>query len=160
MQEGQIVVWSDRHFKRDGEKMLARSKPVRLAIDELSAEVDFCQECDDDLVLPLRELLRALGSRTEQAENEADVTAVRALCQLCQTWMDVRSRSTHSRNKHPDMRPGAVEWRYGEDVEELWLCMCGVTFPTFRGRSAHVRRASPECGILDPDVTQEPKRPD
>lgn len=164
MQEFQIVRWCDWHLKRDGEKVPAkRSTP--LAVDNENAEVDLCPSCEEQIAGPIRELLKAIGSRVERPEPKEESedgtrAPVLSQCPLCPRWMDVRSRTGHVKGKHPGMSPGEIDWRYSEDFDQVWACGCGLTFPAARGRDMHVRRGDkPECLIPEGDTPLPAKRP-
>lgn len=149
----------------DGVKIPGLKQAVPLAVDGEQAEVDACPDCDSRHLEPLRRLLKVIGSRTEHAGGADDSPqperdAAMSQCPICPSWMDVRSRLGHAKKVHAHLNPGEIDWRYGEDVNEVWLCTCGLTFPSFRGRNMHARRTDhPNCNIPENDVTQEPKRP-
>lgn len=164
MQEVQVVRWCDWHLRRDGVKTPALKRPVTLGIDDSKADTDLCSECDELLAGPLRELLKAIGSRTEQGESKREVDKdgkprLMVQCPKCPLWIDVRYRNSHVRSKHTGLRNGQIDWRYDETVDEVWACTCGLTLPTFKGREMHVRSKGEGCSIPERDAPIPPLRP-
>lgn len=169
MQEVQVVSWCDWHLKRDGVKVPARNdERTKLGVDDMVADTDLCLECEGLLAAPLRELLKAIGSRTERPEPKKELpdgsrAPVMSQCPECMIWMDIRSRTNHVEVKHPELKPGEMDWRYGEDVEQVWSCTCGVTFPAAKGRDMHVRHVKNKdngiCSIPREDMPMPAKRP-
>lgn len=168
MQEVRIVRWCDECLKSDGIKVPAGGGR-QISIDDMKADIDLCEEHDKTYIHPLLSLLKAIGSRTEQPApkpSEDDDSGRRppmlAQCPIDGTWMDVRSRVSHTALKHEEYgSAGKIDWRFGEQFAEVFLCTCGLAFPAQRGRDMHSRHknSTPECGIPEDDSPVPPLRP-
>jgi hypothetical protein len=182
MREVQTVFWCDWHMKTEGVRKLAGPSPHNVQIDGVEAELDFCPECAQKILGPLHDLFEAIKSRAHKVEQPQlpapseppkptltkppepvrsdESQRVKTQCPLCRTWMDVRSRTSHVRKKHPQIPASKIDWRFDESIPQVWLCGCGMPFATARSRAKHVdRRVSMECSKplnAEPVATQRP----
>ncbi|XVQ06987.1 hypothetical protein ACQP1W_30660 [Spirillospora sp. CA-255316] len=172
MQEVVIATYCDRCYQAD-QTRTETSFTVEVNIGADQARLDLCSRCDQDLLDPVRELIRTraaaqraldrsaggvpAGSTSdteetgERAQRPNSNVAVR--CGQCQAQIALRSRGNHARNSH-GCKPQDITWSFGEEVTEVWVCTCDLAFPTEHGRNAHARRTG--HALPDPSGPQPP----
>jgi hypothetical protein len=155
MRQPVILAFCDNCLVEKGVKVAA-GYSGSLTLDGAESEIDLCDVCDAALLAPVRKLQAAIGHRTTYAAAAEDTSRTTTLtrCPLCGNWMDVRNRAKHVKDKHADSAAGELDWRYNDTVKEVWLCDCGLTFPSKVGRGMHARKS--DHGLPVPDEAQEP----
>ncbi|WP_285493476.1 hypothetical protein [Actinomadura sp. NBRC 104425] len=148
MQEVLIVTYCDRCYQDDQTKNDA-AHTVEVSIGTDQARLDLCPRCDEELLAPLRELLRTRGPAQRALEKAAGNGAeqrparvrpdVSVRCGECDTQIALRNRGSHSRASH-GCDPQEIQWYFGDDVTEVWACSCGLAFPNEHGRTTHAHR--------------------
>jgi hypothetical protein len=165
MQEVVIATYCDRCYQADQTKT-ETSFTVEVSIGGDRARLDLCAGCDQDLLDPVRELIRTraaaqraldrsagsspdtqdtgdsgntgnTGQSRQNAPRPTSNPTVR--CGQCQAQVALRSRGNHARNSH-GCKPQDITWTFGEEVSEVWTCTCELPFPTEHGRNTHARR--------------------
>lgn len=159
MQEILILRYCDACFGDKGEKVEAKPASDELTLNGEEGKFDLCPPCDERLLQPLRELsqLRARAQRAVAAEGSDDHEG-RAQCLLCKRWIGVRNRVKHTHESH-GVPPWKVSWAFPPSVAQMWVCTCGLTFASQRGRNAHARKdAGEEHKVPEQDVPHTPLR--
>jgi hypothetical protein len=62
-----------------------------------------------------------------------------ARCGQCGEAVQIRLRGQHARSHHDGAKPEDLTWHF-DDVDKVWACSCGLSFPTEHGRNTHSRR--------------------
>jgi hypothetical protein len=167
MQELVIVSYCDRCYQTDKAKVDATGE-VEVVVGEQKARLDLCDSCNQDLLDPVRTLLRAREA-AQRALDKSTSTAAResrepeppstplVRCDQCGDEMQIRHRGQHARTRHYVAKPEELTWHF-DDVDTVWTCSCGLPFPTEHGRNTHCRRTRhplpEEAGPQTPAATK------
>jgi hypothetical protein len=116
-------------------------------VDSHRLEMDLCSQCDALLLDPVRVLISGREAAEAAAKRAAGATAGqgtrkdhKVYCGTCRSWVGLRARSTHAKDHHNVADPGKILWAFGPDVDKVWVCSCGLPFPTDNGALVHNRR--------------------
>lgn len=166
MQEVLIVTYCDRCYQGTETKVDA-SQTVEVSVGGDQARLDLCENCDADVLEPVRQLIRTRAAAQRALEKSAGAAGgeeqrptrtrqdVSVRCGRCETHIALRNRGSHARASH-GCKPQDIEWYFGEEVKQVWACTCGLAFPNEHGRTTHAHRTSHPL----PDINgpQEPPR--
>jgi hypothetical protein len=148
MQEIVVATYCDRCYQTDKAKVEA-TDTVEVVVGEQKARLDLCQRCNGEFLDPLRALVRAREAAQRALDKSTGSTreprtprsrpSPLARCGQCDTSVQIRHRGTHARTRHDGAQPENLTW-YFDDAEKIWLCSCGLPFPTEHGRNTHTHR--------------------
>jgi hypothetical protein len=139
-----------------GEEVAADSQEI--AIGSQRGQVDLCSACTPKILGPILQLLqvrsRAQKSLRKPSGRRQDYNTWCSACTPPQR-MGLRSRGTHAELRH-SVGAEKITWLYGADVLQVWVCSCGLDYPTENGARTHATRA----GHAPPEdwQPQEPAR--
>lgn len=160
MQELVIVSFCDRCFQTGKAKVKATVTEEDVVVGEQKARLDLCDQCDQELLDPVRALVRAreaaqraldksTGTITREPRVPRSQPGPLAQCGRCGDAVQIRHRGAHARARHDGAGPEDLTWYFGDDVDKIWACSCGLPFPTEHGRNTHAHRTGhpvPEDG--------------
>lgn len=151
MQELVILSFCDRCFQTGKSKVKATVTEEDVVVGEQKARLDLCERCDQELLGPIRALVRAREA-AQRALDKSTGTSTRepraprprlgplTRCGQCGDSVEVRQRGTHARARHGGANPEDLTWYFDDDVDKVWMCSCGLPFPSEHGRNTHAHR--------------------
>lgn len=97
---------------------------------------------------------RSRGKSIEGGGQRADQSVPAARCGECHATVQLRYRGRHARQRH-QREPERISWDFGPEVTTVWVCDCGLPFPTQHGLTTHARRTGHQSAT-DPTTISQP----